>query len=138
MLVHTSDGIGYTLRFGEILYGSGEAVTDGGDASDDAESGPGENRYLFITAQLDTSMFPEPPRPQNTDFEDTEESEWSDADRANKARQDEYAAWEARLSDGRAAAAALATRFGEWYYVISADSFDKLHLQRQDLVRPRS
>ena len=138
LVVHTSDGIGYTLRFGEIVYGSGEAVTAGDDASDDAQSGPGENRYLFITAQLDMSVFPEPPRPQNTDFEDKEESEWSDADRANKARQDEYAAWEARLSDGRAAAAALATRFGKWYYVISADSFDKLHLQRQDLVRPTS
>ena len=136
LLVRTSDGIGYTLRFGEIVYGTGEAVTAGGDASDDAESGPGENRYLFITAQLDMSVFPEPPRPQNTNFEDKEESEWSDADRANKARQDEYAAWEARLSDGRAAAAALATRFTKWYYVISSDSFGRLHLQRQDLVRP--
>lgn len=138
LLVHTLDGIGYTLRFGEIVYGRGGAVTAGGEASDDAESGPGENRYLFITAQLDVSAFPEPPRPQNTDFEDKEESEWGDADRANKASQDEYAAWEARLSDGRAAAAALATRFAKWYYVISADSFDRLHLQRQDLVRPRS
>ncbi len=138
LLVHTSDGIGYTLRFGAIVYGRGAAVTAGGAASDDAGSGPGENRYLFITAQLDTSVFPEPPRPQNTDFEDKEESEWSDADRANKARQDEYAAWEARLSDGRAVAAALANRFAKWYYVITTDSFDRLHLQRQDLVRPRS
>jgi len=32
----------------------------------------------------------------------------------------------------------LNARFADWYYVISAASFDKVHLRRKDLVRKKS
>ncbi len=112
MTVLTSDGVTYTLRFGEVVYGSGEAVTAGSDASDDKESGPGENRYLFISASFDEKDIQNP---------STEEEE--------RKKQVE----EARERSDR-----LNVRFAAWYYVISGDSFDRVHLSRDDLVREKT
>ena len=80
--VGTREGITYTLRFGEVLYGRGEAITAGAESSDDESAGPGENRYLFITTEWRGA--PEPERPSNLEFQGKAESEWSDEDRANK------------------------------------------------------
>ena len=55
LLVRTNEGVLYTLRFGEIVYGSGDAVAVGDDSSDDEETGSGANRYVFITAEFDES-----------------------------------------------------------------------------------
>ena len=131
----TNEGILYTLRFGEILYGSGEAISAGADGSSDESSGPGENRYLFITAEFDPTALPEPPKPANTDFEDKEESEPTDADKENKKLADDYNKWEENVAKGKEKAEALSMRFAPWYYVIASDSFDKIHLRRSDLLR---
>ena len=133
--VRTDKGIFYTLRFGEILYGSGEAISAGAEATGDEESGPGENRYLFITADFDAAALPEPPRTANREFEDKEQSEWSDDDRENKKLVDDYAKWEEETAEAQETAARLSGRFAPWYYVISAESFDKIHLERSDLVQ---
>ena len=135
--VRTNDGILYTLRFGEVLYGSGEAISAGSDANDDEASGPGENRYLFITAEFEADRFPAPPTPENTAFQTTEEADWSDADHTNKALQDANDEWAQTIADGEERIAAFTTRFGPWYFVISADSFDKLHLQRDDVTKEK-
>lgn len=45
-------------------------------------------------------------------------------------------AWEGRAKDGKKRAAELSTRFGAWYYVISADSFEKFKLSRESVVGP--
>ena len=134
--VRTQDGVVYTLRFGEVVFGEGESITAGTDASDDADNGPGENRYLFLTASFDAAMLPEPPRPANMDFGDKEESEWSDEDRRNQALQQAYAVWESRVAVGRQRSEELDERFAPWYYVISSGSFDDIRLTRSDLVRP--
>ena len=131
--VRTTEGIRYTLRFGEVLYGSGEAVSAGTDQSDDEAAGPGENRYLFLTAEFNPSLFPEPPRPANTDFEDKE----ADEDKRNKELADAYEEWEEKLQKGREPADELTQRFAKWYYVISAESFDKIHLERSDLLKDK-
>ncbi len=138
LVARTSKGIVYTLRFGEILYGRGEAITAGTDESDDQESGPGENRYLFITAELDPDLLPEPPKPGNTDFEGKPEDDWTDADRDNKERFDKHQEWENSVSEGETLASELSSRFAKWYYVISADSFEKIHLSREDLTKESS
>ncbi len=70
--VRMKDGILYTLRFGEVLLGTGDEVTAG--AAEGAEGADGgkkegssaagaENRYLFVTAAFDESALakPEPP-----------------------------------------------------------------------------
>ena len=112
LAVQTSDGVTYTLRFGEVVYGSGEAVTAGSDASDDKESGPGENRYLFISASFNEKDM------QSLPAEEEERKKQVEAARERSEQ--------------------LNARFAAWYYVISDDSFDRVHLSRDDLVREKT
>ena len=113
LLVHTNEGVLYTVRFGEIVYGRGDAVLLGDDTSDDADSGPGENRYVFIEASFDDAVLPEPAA--------------SDADA--------HASWERRVREGQAKADRLAARFANWYYVVSATSYDRIHLPKEDFLK---
>ena len=115
LLVRTTEGVLYTLRFGEIVYGRGDAIVLGDDSSDDAEAGPGENRYVFITAEFDEAALPEPPA--------------SDADA--------HASWERRVQEGRDKAERLAARFARWYYVVAASSYDRIHKPREDFLKDR-
>ena len=133
--LRTSGGILYTLRFGEVLFGTGEAISAGADSPSDESSGPGENHYLFITADFDPSVLPEPPKPANEDFEDKEEGDLTDADKENKRLADEHKAWGEGVEKSKEKAAALSKRFAPWYYVIASDSFDKIHLERKDLLK---
>ena len=133
--VSTDEGIVYVLRFGEILYGTGEAISAGAETTADQAGGPGENRYLFVSAAFDESLVTPPPRPPNTAFEGKEESALTDEDRANRSLAEAYKKWEENVKKGRDTAEALTKRFAPWYYVISASSFDKIHLNRGDLVK---
>jgi hypothetical protein len=136
--VRTSEGIVYTLRFGEVLYGSGQTVTAGGQGEEgDQESGAGENRYLFITAAFDAKLLVEPLEPGNTAFLHKEQEEWTDSDRSNKEMQDEHDQWQEKLTQGRDLAEDLNNRFAAWYYVISSDSFEKVRLGRSDLIKEK-
>ena len=131
----TDQGITYTLRFGEVLYGSGDAITAGSGSSDTSGSGPGENRYLFITTSFDSSQLPEPPQPKNTDFSGKEEKDLSEADKANKQLKEKHDEWQEKIENSRKRNEELNQRFANWYYVISSESFDKLRLTRKDLVK---
>ena len=140
LLVRTELGVLYTLRFGEILFGSGNAVAIGeeepADGSEAGEQpGAGENRYVLITAEFDTEALPEPPAPSNRDFENKAETQWTDADRANKDAADLHAQWERRTADGRERAGELSTRFANWYYVVSAGSYNRVHKTRDELLK---
>ena len=115
LLVRTTEGVLYTLRFGEIVYGRGDAILLGNDESDDAEAGPGENRYVFITAAFDEAALPEPPADQT----------------------DAHASWERRVAEGREKAERLAARFARWYYVVAASSYDRIHKPREDFLQER-
>ena len=128
--LETSKGITYVLRFGEILYGSDEAIsTASGPAS-----GPGENRYLFITAGFNQNRFPEPKsRPTSMAFQDKNE-DLTEEEKRNKKLHETYEAWKTKIADGESIIESLNERFAAWYYVISGDSFDKIHLKRRDLV----
>jgi len=139
--IRSSQGVVYTLRFGEILYGTGDAVTAGTDSSnedeDEKERGPGENRYLFITASFDPNRFPEPAQPSNTDFLNKSEDDWTDTDRKNQELKDKHDEWLRKVEEGRELSDQLNTRFADWYYVISSSSFDKVHLKRSDLIKSK-
>jgi hypothetical protein len=133
--VHTKDGVSYTLRFGEVVYGSGLAVTAGAEREGGkGESGAAQNRYLFITTSFNESAFPKPKKPSNTDFLKKPDSLWTDEDHVNQALQNACDKWQRDVDQGRKLSENLNTRFADWYYVISADSFQKLRLKRQDLV----
>ncbi len=135
--VRAEDGIIYTLRFGEIVYGVGSDVTAGSELDTDKESGPGENRYLFITTEFDRSGFKRPQKPSNTDFQTKEEDDWTEADRKNKELQEAYEEWEQKIERGKNLSQELNERFAGWYYVISSGSFDKINLKRSDLLKKK-
>ncbi|RLT03333.1 MAG: DUF4340 domain-containing protein [Planctomycetota bacterium] len=50
---------------------------------------------------------------------------------------DALKSWEDRSKDGKKLAKELSARFEAWYYVISADSFEKLRPARVDVVGPK-
>lgn len=132
----TITGVIYTIRFGEIVYGSGVTVSAGGVAESEPQ-GPGENRYLMITTNFDEARFPEPPLPDNTDFLEKPDSMWTAGDHQMKSVQLAHDEWERNLVEGRELSSDLNARFARWYYVISADSFEKLHLTRSDFLKDK-
>ena len=138
--VETKDGVLYTLRFGEVVYGAGETVTAGSEpvGGDEDQKGPGANRYLFITVDFDPRALAEPRKPSDTAFQGKDEGEWTDADRKNKDLFDAHEEWRTRADEGQKQAAELNRRFAGWYYVISSDDFEKMRLTRRDLVKTRS
>jgi hypothetical protein len=69
--VYTDEGVVYTLRFGELAFGSGDELSAG--LPDDTErkadpkdkekkksEGAGENRYLMVTVSFDDTYIPKP------------------------------------------------------------------------------
>lgn len=141
----TEEGIRYTLRFGEVVYGRGQALTAGADPAGEAADGgagestePAENRYLFVTAAFDASRFPEPPRPANRDYEDKPSDELTQADRENRDLAREWDRWERQVNEGREREDLLTRRFAAWYYVISQDSFEDIKKTREDLIRDKT
>lgn len=136
--LETDEGIRYTLRFGEVVYGRGEEVSAGGGADDPASSGPAENRYLFVTAEFVPARFPEPPPPPNRDYEDKPSDELTDEDRENRDLARAWDRWEDDVEQGRALEETLTRRFAGWYYVISQDSFENIRKTRDDLTRETS
>lgn len=134
----TEEGVRYILRFGEVVFGSGAEVSAGVDLPDgEQRSGPAENRYLFITADFIADDFPEPTKPANTDFLNKADSLWSDADHRNKELHDKHQEWQKKIETGRKKVEELNDRFADWYYVISSESFEKLRLKREDLVKKK-
>lgn len=131
--VETENGVNYKLRFGEILYGRGEAVSAGSDG-EESEEEPGENRYLFITVSFNPRALAEPPQPTNLEFLQKEEAEWTEQDKVNEERHEKHEEWRVAFEEGQEKARDLNERFADWYYVISADSFDKVRLERSDLI----
>jgi hypothetical protein len=132
----TTSGLTYVLRFGEVVYGTGLAVT-AGTADQSEESGRGENRYLFVTVSFDPSYFPEPSTAADTSFLEKPDSLWTDEDRTNKGIYDAHNEWAKRLSAAKKRADELNARFANWYYVISAQSFEKLRPAKGDLIKKR-
>ena len=132
--IRTEEGVVYTLRFGEVVFGTGDAISSGTEQSDVASSGPGENRYLFITTEFDQKQFPEPRKPSNMGFQSRPDSTWSAEDQRNADLFADHQSWLRNVENGQSTSDGLNTRFAKWYYVISANSFDRVHLKRRDIV----
>jgi hypothetical protein len=132
--VSTDEGIVYTLRFGEVLYGTGLEVSAGTGDSESQKSGGQANRYLFLTARFDPSLLPEPPKVTDTSFIGVADSLLTDAQRELRRKWQKHRNWENDLVRGAQRADELNSRFADWYYVIAQDSFEKLHVKREDLL----
>jgi hypothetical protein len=128
----TKDGVVYILRFGEVVFESGETAAASSDTAKVKESG--ENRYMFMSAFFDNNYFKEPPKPTDTNFANKPDSALSAADQENKERDKAYKEWQSNVEKGHKIAKDLNDGFAKWYYVISSSSFDKIHKKRKDLV----
>ncbi len=69
LLFETKKGVRYTLRFGELVFGEGDAVTSGAETPKAAdpksnETGPqpvaANNRYLMVAAEFDENLLQKP------------------------------------------------------------------------------
>jgi len=134
--VETSDGVIYTLRFGEVVFGNGLAVTAGTDTPGDGAAG--ENRYLMISTAFDATQFPEPARALDMSFQGKPDSTLTADERRQKAAAAEHDRWHQKVDAARKRADELNARFAKWYYVISATSYDALHQRRADLVKDKA
>ncbi len=138
LAVASAEGIRYLLRFGEVVAGSADESNSSGEQGAPAAKSKSENRYLFITTSFDKSLLDkEPPQARDRSFEKKSKDKWTDQERENQAIQAKHDAWEKKLEDGRKKAQELNERFAGWYYVISGDSFDKIHIKRSDLIKAK-
>ncbi len=146
----TNEGVVYTLRFGEVTFATGEALTagseeeaskDAGDETKKAESdgsqGSAESRFLFVTAEFQPDLIPPPELPRadselpDKAFQRTAEEIKRDLDEI-KRKQDEY---QKKLEDGKQKAKELTDRFAAWYYVVPGDDYRRIILDREALTR---
>ena len=148
MTAACDDGVVYLLRFGDALIGTGEEITAGtpskkDEKKPDEKKGGTENRYLFVTVRFDESLLGAPPlepTPYVADPSKKPEEQKAAEDAAKKAKEEHETKKkerESKVEAGKKRADKLAARFAEWYYVISAEAFKKLRLDRPGLVKPK-
>lgn len=140
----TTQGVRYMLRFGEILIGEGMEISAGAESDSEASSSGSivENRYLFVTAELDVTLLgeqPQPPEDPATTPASDDESQTEEQDNDARALlQAEYERnldmWNQQVQDSQEIARKLNDRFAPWYYVISSSDFNNIRLSRDDLL----
>ena len=84
---------------------------------------------------------------ERSDSDDADDSEASTLDKLRKEFDDakkqydedlkKYEDYQEKVKDGKKKAEELNRRFAEWYYVIPGESYDKLSLNRADLVKAK-
>lgn len=131
--VQSKDGITYVLRFGEVLHGSGLMISSGEGEEDAAASGAAASRYLFLTCDFDPKFYPEPKRPSDTSWVGRPDSTLSASQREQAKLKSEHDRWFDQVKRSNERAIELNRRFADWYYVITSDAFDKLHVGRGEL-----
>ncbi len=158
--VATDEGVVTTLRFGEVVFATGNELSAGteppkekGKDKDPAKAAKGagaegtsEGRYLFATAAFDPAFLP-PPKPATTDddrFPDDPFLETPGEPRVAaegplaKARAEKLQAERDRqVADGQKRARELSDRFAAWYYVTPGDSYRTIVQDRANLVRDK-
>jgi hypothetical protein len=156
MQVGCDDGVVYTLRFGDVLVGSGDEISAGTPDEDekekkdapkgpkkDAAKGGTENRYLMVSVRGDESLLgasPVEPKPYVADPSKKPEEQKAAEEAAKKAKEEfdtKKKDWDKKKTDGKKRAEELQARFAQWYYVISADAFTKLRVERTALLKAK-
>jgi hypothetical protein len=157
LILECEDGVVYEIRFGAVFTGTDIQIQAGGaDPKADPKAPVAkEARYLMIVAHFNRkSVKPEksePPlksplhistrpwSPWRIQQEDEERRKQYEATLAERKKSDAEAAkrFDERAAAGEMRAKKLADRFGDWYYVIGAESFAKLHVKRNDIVKSK-
>jgi len=153
-----ASGATYVLRFGRIKGSEAKASDDeAGEGAAAAPTGQDIHRYLWVMAQLDLdripkpSLLPVPPMPTAPEADgeaadgDAEKSEAvaeferlkaarEKVMRSNARKQSEY---EAKVNLASEEVARLNEWFDDWYYVIADDTYQKIHLGADDIVKEK-
>jgi hypothetical protein len=158
MSFRTTEGVEYTLRFGEVVNVKGSTDLNKSPGESDAANETG--RYLFVTAGFNQSLLdqpkydPVPDEPAAPAAAETrgggEGGEGENAatqptdpviEAARKARQAVIDAneqkrkdFEKKVADGQEKVKQLNARFADWYYVVPDSVYQKLKLKRADIV----
>lgn len=155
--VYTDEGVVYTLRFGEVTFGSGDELSAGSPddaekkdddpedkdedqekAKDEDNKGATENRYVMVTVSFDPKLIPEPETKGKAEVAEGElpddvfatEADPEAEEKAERERKD----YEKKLEDGKKRVQELTDRFAAWYYVTPGASFRSINLDRAALV----
>jgi hypothetical protein len=166
MIVGMDSGVQYTLRFGEVTAVQQDLDDPGAeDTSTKPPASAGNNRYLFVVAQVNESLIPQPkikelplipgplpPLPPdeagnapNAEDQASMQKQMEDAvndaraktEESNKREQERYIN---AVTTAKQKVDELNARFADWYYVIADDVYRKIRLARADVVEstPRS
>ena len=152
VIISTDEGAVYTLRFGEVVFASGAALTAGVEEKDDKKpddkksEGTTESRYLMVTVAFDPSLVPEPAKPKeevklpDDPFQKAPDDPKRIAEeKAVKEKADkEKADREKQLADAQKKVEELSKRFADWYYVTPGDSFRAIALDKESMVGPKT
>lgn len=158
VIVTTDEGVEYTLRYGEVVFASGDELTAGSAEEEETGSeaaapkkpeGAQENRYLFVTAAFKPDLIPEPEPvkpevaegelPENVFHRDPDDPAVVAEEKAKKDEEERKKAERERLvAEGQKRAQSLSDRFAAWYYVTPGESFRSIVLGREALIRPET
>lgn len=148
----TEDGVIYLLRFGNVTFARGEALSAGGqdEAAEAPEGSPEprpegavESRYLFVDAEFNPDLIakPEPHQPwaagelPESVFARTAKEAADEAKQREEREKKEQEVYEKKIEAGRERAKELRDRFAAWYYVVPGDAYRKIILDRERLLR---
>ena len=155
--VTTDEGVTYTLRYGEVVFASGNELSAGpepskeakepGKAAEKGAEGTSEGRYLFVTAGFDPTSLPPPKPPTGDDdkfpddpfaYEGGEKPLVAESQAAKDKVEKLKVEREKQVADGQKRAKELSDRFAAWYYVTPGDSYRTIVQDRDKLVRDKS
>ena len=154
MKVETDDGAVYTIRFGEVSFARGEALTAGEGEDDpkakakdkeaEKKAAAGEdNRFVLVTVDFDPALVPPLPEPRGQltplpkdPFLRQPGSPEYDAQQKEiqEIQTKKEAARIAQLAPDEQKVRTLSDRFAPWYYVTPGASFRGLSPAKTDLV----
>ncbi len=168
IIATTKDGIVYDLYFGQLFTGTEYDIEVGFTnkkkkklkKEESSKENLKKSRYLFVTARFDINAldnYPvEPEKPPELEEEKKPKEEPKKKDsKLNKKKKthqkilDQYHSdlikykkelkeYEKKVEGGLKKADQLNKRFGQWYYVISAEKFENLKLTRKDFVKSKT
>ena len=89
----------------------------------------------MITLSFVVSQFPMPEKAASLEFQCKPDSLWTEDDYRMRDVHAVWERWNKKVIEGRDRTQSLNARFAKWYYVISSENFDKLHLKRSDIIK---
>lgn len=154
VIVECDDGAQYTLRFGEVVFARGEALSSGKESkdkkkADDPKSkneGSIESRYLFATIAFFPELLPPPAEKPDAAISLPDEpfllpagdpkrvADEKKIDDERKKKDDEK---KKRLEEAKKGIDERSDRFAPWYYLVPGDAFRNIVLDRSALSKAK-